>query len=130
MAHRVHPAHQDHRVRMGPQELQGSLSRVNQETEDQRVFRVLLDFQVLWGPKEREAVQEPRVTEVPMDSVSQDHAGLLDLLDLPLIYMICSLMSQRVSSTSQRSEDHPGLRVLKACLAELDFQAPGDQRET
>lgn len=115
---------------MEHQELQGSLSRVNQENQDQRVSRVLLDYQVLGGPKERKAVQDPRVKEELMASVSKDHLGLLGLLDLSLMYMICSIMSQRVYSTSQRSEDHPGLRVLRDCLAELDFPAPGDQRET
>lgn len=115
---------------MEPPVLQDSPSRVSQETQDQRAYRGLLDYQVLGGPKEKKAVQDPRVIEVLTDSVSQDQLGLQDLLDLSLICRICSSMLRMVSSTSQRSEDHQGQRALKACLAELDFLAPGDQRET
>lgn len=132
-AHRVPLVNLAHRVlreRMEPQELRGCLSRVSRGNQDRRVVRVLLDYQVLGGPKERKAVQDPRVTEALMDTVSQDHLGLLDFLDLSLIYRICCSMLQKESSTSQRSEDHQGLRALKACLAELDFQDPGDQRGT
>lgn len=84
-AHRVPPANlapRDLRVRMEPQVPQGSLSRASQGTQDQRVFRVLLDYQVQGGPKEKRAIQDQRVIEALMDSVSQDHLGLLDLLDL------------------------------------------------
>lgn len=123
-------AHRALRVRMEPQVLRGSLSRVNQGTQDQRVFRVLLDYQVQGESKEKKAVKELRVNVVLMDSVSQDHLDLLDLLDPPLIYKICSSMIQMVSSTSQGSGDHQDPWALKACLAELDFLAPEDQRET
>lgn len=84
-AHRVplaNLAHKDPRVTMESQEPQDFLSRVNQVTQEQRVSRVLLDYQVLGGPKERKAVQDPRVSEVLMDTVSQDHLVLLDLLEL------------------------------------------------
>lgn len=128
-AHRVHLGLRDYRVRMELQEHQASLSRVNQVTQDRRVFRVLLDYQVLGGPKEKKAVQDLRVIEALMDSVFQDHLGFLDLPDLVLIYRICSTL-QRVSSTSQRSEDYQGQWALKVCPAELDFQAPEDLKET
>lgn len=131
-AHRDHLAYLaylDLRVEMEPQVLQGSLSRVSQGNQDQKVFRVLPDYQVLEGPKEKRGVKDPRVIVALMDSVSQDHLGLLDLLDLWLSCRICSSMSQMVSSTLQKSEDLQDQWALKACLAEQDFLAPGDQKE-
>ncbi|KAA8586686.1 hypothetical protein FQN60_016382, partial [Etheostoma spectabile] len=66
-AHRVplaYLAHRDLRVRTVPQVLQVFLSRVSQETQDQRVFRVLLDYQVLGGPKEKKAIKDLRTALV------------------------------------------------------------------
>lgn len=119
-AHRaclVYLDHRDLRVRMGPWVLLGSLSRVNLETRDHQVFRVLLDYQEPEGPKEKKAVKDQRVIEVLMGSVSRDHQGLLDLLEPSLTYRISSSTPQMVPSTSQRSGDHQGPWV------------PGDRRE-
>lgn len=132
-AHRVPLAHLAHRVQRGemvPLAPQASLSRANQGTQDQWVFRVLLGYQVQGDPKEKKAAQGSRVIVVLMDSASQDHLGLLGLLDLFLICRICSSMLQGVFSTSLRSEDHQDPWALKACMAELDFLAPEDPKET
>lgn len=112
------------------QVLQDSLSRVNQEIQATRVFRVLLGYRVHGEPKEKKAVQDPRVNVALMDSVSQDHLDHLDLLDKSLICQICSSTLLKESSTSPRSEGPRDPWDLKACLAELDFLAPGDRRET
>lgn len=90
--HRVHLVNKDQRVRMEPPELQAFPSKVNQEIQDHRGFRVLLDFQASGGPKEKREAKDSRVIKALMDSASLDHLDLPDLLVLQLICTSCSSM--------------------------------------
>lgn len=119
---------QDQRAWRGFLAPRGPLSRGSVEIQGHRDFRVWLDFQESGAPKERKAGKGLRVIVVWTDTASQDHPDHPVHLDRSSTCGICCRTTQKASSLS--SEDPPGPRALKACLAELDSLAPEGRRET